>query len=118
MQAAHTIAVTFAVSVQKCSLTLSLSGLKSGVCKYGKSVASKGTIKPAWAATVKITVQRKVSGTWKTVTTKARTANATSGAYSWTYKPTKKGSYRIQTSVAKSTYYTSAASPWRACTVK
>jgi hypothetical protein len=118
VQATHTIAVTFAVSVQKCSLTLSLSGLKSGVLRLGKSVTAKGTLKPAWATTVKITVQRKVNGAWKTVTTKSRSANATSGAYSWTYKPTKKGSYRWQTSVAKSTYYTAATSTWKTCTVK
>ena len=116
--ATHTIAVTFAVDVQKCSLTLSLSGLKSGVLQYGKSVTAKGTMKPAWAATVKITVQRKISGAWKTVTTKSVAANATSGVYSWGYKPTKKGSYRLQTSVAASTYYTAATSPWSTCTVK
>ena len=114
----HTISVSFAVSVQKSSVSFSLSGLKSGVCKYGKSVIAKGTLKPVRAATVKITVQRKVSGTWKTVTTKSRTTSAASGAYRWTYKPTKKGSYRIRTSVAKSTYYTSASSPWRTCKVK
>jgi hypothetical protein len=118
VQATHTIAVTFAASVQKCSLTLSLSGLKSGALKLGKSVTAKGAMKPAWAATVKITVQRKVSGAWKTVATKSRTANATSGAYSWSYKPTKKGSYRMQTSSAKSAHYTAAVSTWKTCTVK
>ena len=114
----HTIDVSFVANVQKSSLTLSLSGLKSGVLRLGRSVTAKGTLKPIRAAAVKITVQRKVSGTWRTVTTKSRTTNATSGAYSWTYKPGKKGAYRVHTTVAKTTFYTAATSPWRTFTVK
>jgi hypothetical protein len=104
--------------VKKSSLTLSLSGLRSGVLRLRKSVTAKGVLKPFRAATVKITVQRKVSGTWRTATTKSRSANATSGAYSWTYKPTKKGAYRVHTTSAKTTLYTAATSPWRTFTVK
>lgn len=118
VQAAHTVAVTFQVRVEKSSLTLSLSGPKSGVLRFHKSITAKGLLKPARAATVKLTAQRKINGKWRTAATRSRTANATSGAYSLTYKPSKKGTYRVHTTVAKSTNHTSATSVWKTFRVK
>lgn len=112
----HSIAVTFAAPI-KTAVTLKLTGLRSGVLRLHKIVTAKGVLTPAHAATAKITIQRKVSGTWRTVTTKSRTTSA-SGAYSTTYKPTKKGAYRMQTSVAKTTKYAASKSPYRTFTVK
>ncbi len=54
---------------------------------------------PFHAGKVTITIQRKVAGVWKTQLTKSRTLSATS-AYSYTYKPLKKGSYRVKAAAA------------------
>lgn len=105
----HTIAVTFA----KPTLSLTLTGLKSGAIKAGKSLTCKGAVKPARAGKATVTIQRKVGTKWVKVTAKAATLNATTGAYSCTYKPTKKGAWRIQTSVAKSSLLAAATSTWK-----
>ncbi len=90
----HTIAVTFkavAVAPTKCTATIALTGLRSGVLKLRKSVTIKGVVKPAHAGSAKLTIQRKVGARWVAAKTVARAINATSGAYSYAYKPTKAG---------------------------
>jgi hypothetical protein len=114
----HTIAVTFAAATQKSSVTLAVTGLKSGACKFGKSITCKGTVKPARAGKATMTFQRKVGVKWVKVTAKTATINATSGAYKSTYKPSKKGSWRVQVSVAKTTAYAAAATSWKTFKVK
>ena len=54
----------------------------------------KGTVKPAHAGGAKLTIQRKLGAKWVAAKTVARPMNATSGAYSYGYKPTKTGTYR------------------------
>ena len=94
--------------------SLALSGLNNGVVKMGKSVTAKGTVKPASLAgsQVKITVQKKSSGKWMTIKSAMRTIRA-NGAYSWNYKPAKSGTYRMRTTIAKTSTNTSAATQWR-----
>ena len=116
--AVHTIAATFAPSVQKSTATLTLSGLKSGAIKLGKTVVCKGAVKPARAEKASIIIQRKSGSKWVKVTTKTANINAATGAYSYTYKPTKKGSYRVQTSVAKTAAYTTVVTGWKMFAVK
>ncbi len=109
----HTLAVTFTSALQKSSVTIKLTGLKAGALKLGKKMTVKGAVKPARSGTATVTIQRKVGKKWVNVKTAARTINATSGAYSYTYKPTKTGSYRVKTSVAKTTLFGSAATLWK-----
>ena len=78
-------------------LTLSLS--KTSI-KLGAKVTAKGAITPLRpAATVKVVIQKKGT-TWKTVKTVNRALDASGAAYTYTYKPLKKGTYRVQASVA------------------
>jgi hypothetical protein len=57
-------------------------------------------------------VQRRKGGLWVKVTSFARTIGV-SGAYSGTYKPAKKGSYRLRATIAKTAAHTAAATMWR-----
>jgi hypothetical protein len=117
--ASHTIAVTFkAAAPIKCSATISLTGLKAGALKLGKKVTVKGTVKPAHAVKATLTIQRKVGAKWVKAKTVVRTVNATSGAYSYVYKPLKKGAYRVKTTVAKTAVYTTATTAYKTFKVK
>jgi hypothetical protein len=107
--AAHAIAVTFV----KPSLSLALSGLKSGALKLHKAITCKGAVKPARAGKATVTFQHKVGSKWVKVAAKPVALNATSGAYSIKYTPAKKGSWRIQTSVAKTSLLAPAMSTWK-----
>jgi hypothetical protein len=100
-------------------LTLKLSGLSSGVLKLGKRLTIKGTVTSTSLAGEKITltVQRKVGAKWRKVTSAARVIS-TSGAYSWRYKPTKKGSYRLRATIAKTATHAAARTMWHAFKVK
>jgi hypothetical protein len=106
----YSVTVTRALLIPK--LTLKLSGPKHGVLKLGKSLTAKGTTSTSLAGgTVTLTVQRKQGSKWLKVTSLRPTINA-KGAYSVTYKPAKKGSYRIEATVAKTATSTAAASKW------
>ena len=100
-------------------LTLKLSGLTKGALTLGKRVTAKGSVTPASLAGEKVTltVQRKAGGMWRKVTSLARSI-ATGGAYSWKYKPAKKGSYRIKATIAKTAANTAAATAWLTFKVK
>lgn len=103
----------------KARLSLKLSGLSSGTLKLGRAVTAKGRLTPTSLARskVKLTVQRKVSGKWRSV--KSITfATTSTGTYKHAYKPTKKGSYRIRVTIAKTAKHTAAASKWRTFRVK
>ena len=94
-------------------LTLKLSGLKGGTLKLGQLVTAKGRVTPTSLAGSEVTliVQRKKGGLWVKVTRFARTIGV-SGAYTGTYKPTKKGSYRLRATIAKAAAHTAAATKW------
>jgi hypothetical protein len=47
----------------------------------------------------------------------ARTVSTTC-AYSWKYKPAKRGSYRMRATMARTATHTAAATTWRAFEVK
>jgi hypothetical protein len=109
-----TSAASFTVTRLTPHLTLKLSGLTSGALKLGKRVTAKGKVTPTSLAggTVKLTVQKKRGSKWVTVKRVARTIGA-SGAYSWRYKPAKGGSYRLRATIARTSWYTAAATRWR-----
>jgi hypothetical protein len=116
--AAHTIAVTFKVAAPaKSTVSLALAGLKSGAVKLHKSVTAKGALAPARAAKATLTFQRKAGSTWAKAAVKTTTVKA-NGAYSLAYKPAKKGSWRVQTTVAGTSSYAKAISAWRTFKVK
>ena len=100
-------------------VTLKLSGLTSGALKLGKRVTAKGRVTPSSLAgsKVKLSVQKKKGAKWVTVKSTARTIGV-SGAYSWKYKPAKRGAYRMRATVAKNAAHAAAATPWRKFKVK
>jgi hypothetical protein len=101
------------------TVTLKLSGLTRGSLNLGKSVTASGKVTPTSLAgsQVKLTAQLKKSGKWTAAKTGFATISA-AGAYSWKYKPAKKGSYRLQATIAATAAHTAAASTWLAFTVK
>jgi hypothetical protein len=105
--------------VVTAKLTLSLSGLTSGAMTLGKRVTAAGNVTPTSLAggTVTLTVQRKQGGEWVTVKSVARTISLT-GAYSWKYKPAKRGAYRMRATIAKTYAHTAAKTTWRTLKVK
>ena len=100
-------------------LTLKLSGLKGDALKLGNRLTAKGTATPLSLAGSKVTltVQCKQGGKWRKAKTVTRTIGA-SGTYSWKYKPAKKGSYRIQATIAKTATHTAAKTKWLKFKVK
>ena len=100
-------------------VTLKLAGLVHGVLKLGKRLTAKGSVTPATlvGSPLRLTLQRRQGGSWHTLTSVARTIRA-GGAYSWRYKPEKKGSYRLKTTIAKAAGRTAATTAWRTCKVK
>ncbi|HZL65078.1 MAG TPA: S8 family serine peptidase [Thermoleophilia bacterium] len=101
------------------AISLRLSGLKSGAVMLATRVKAKGAVTPTCLAGSKVTlvVQKKRGGKWRKVKSTTRTINA-AGAYSWKYKPSKKGSYRIRSSIAGTAAHAAATTKWRAFRVK
>lgn len=64
-----------------------------------------------------LTVQRKHDGHWLKVASFRRTIG-TSGAYSRTYRPTKRRSYRMRATFAMTATNTSARTTWRTFKVR
>jgi hypothetical protein len=98
---------------------LTLSGLKSGAIKLGKSVTAKGAVTPSSLAgsKAKLTAQQRKGAKWVKVKSYAVTIS-TGGVNSWKYKPPKKGSYPIQAAIAKTSTHAAAASKWLTFKVK
>jgi photosystem II stability/assembly factor-like uncharacterized protein len=113
-----TSATSFTVAVTP-KVTLKLSGLKKGVLKLGKRLTVTGKVTPATLAgsKVKLTVQKKRGHKWVALKTVKRTIGH-SGAYSWKYKPAKRGSYRLQATLGKTTTTTAVTTKWSGFRVK
>jgi hypothetical protein len=101
------------------TLTLTLSGLTNGAVKLGRSVTAKGMVTPTSLAgsKLKLTVQKKRGARWVTLKSTARTIGAT-GSYGWTYKPARKGAYRIKATIAKTAEHLAARTTWRTFRVR
>jgi hypothetical protein len=102
------------------TLSLRLNGLVRGALKLGKRVTARGTVIPSSLAGSKVTltVQRRHDGRWRKVTSSARTINSVGSAYSWVYKPARRGVYRVRAVIAKTGAYAAAATTWRRFKVK
>ncbi len=96
-------------------------GLSTTVLKLGGKITVKGRLTPARpGGYVKLTYQRKVDGVWKTVLIKSRavTSTETYSTYSFTWQPTKKGSYRVKASVAATKTLIAYATAYKSFAVK
>jgi hypothetical protein len=115
----HSFNVTFKTAAPaKCTVTISLTGLTSGVLKLHKSVTIKGAVKPAHSGNATVTIQRLSGSKWVSAKTAVRAVNATSGAYSYSYKPTGKGTYQVKTSVAGTSAWSAATTVYKTFKVK
>jgi Sortilin, neurotensin receptor 3,/IPT/TIG domain len=99
-------------------LSLKLSGLKKGVLKLGRRLTAKGVVTPSVLAgnKVRFVLQKKV-GKWRAVKTVTLTIKR-GGACSWTYKPAKRGAYRLQVTIAKTATHGAATTKWLSLKVK
>ncbi len=82
-------------------------------------MTAKGIVTPTSLAGSKVTLTAQLKKGTKWV--KAKTASATitsTGAYSWKYKPAKKGAYRMKASIAKTATHAAATTKWLAFKVK
>jgi len=104
--------------VVKPKLSLKLTGLRRGALRLGKRMTAKGAVKPSALAgdKVRLTVQRK-AGKWRVVKTVMLRIKR-GGACIWTYKPAKRGAYRLQVAIAKAATHTAARTKWRGFKVK
>jgi hypothetical protein len=114
--AGQTYSVTVTRRPLNPTLTLKLTGLKSGVLTLGKHLKAKGTLGnvplkglAGWKVT--LTVQRKQGRKWGKVAGIRRTTSA-SGAYGWKYTPKKTGAYRMRATIAKTLKNTAATTKW------
>jgi hypothetical protein len=105
--------------VAKSRMTLALRGLTTkGTIKLGKRVTAKGLATPRVLAGGKVKLQvQRWARRWVTVKTVLRTIGS-SGAYSWSYKPAKKGSYRVWSTLAKTATHMAAKTTWHTFKVK
>jgi photosystem II stability/assembly factor-like uncharacterized protein len=99
-------------------LSLKLSGLKKGALKLGKRLTASGVVTPSVLAgsKVRLVLQTK-AGKWRAVKTLMLTIKR-GGACSWTYKPAKKGAYRLQVTIAKTATHGAATTKWLSFKVK
>jgi hypothetical protein len=85
----------------------------------GRAVHLSGVLRPAslGGTAVRLTVRVKMSGEWSTVRT-ALVNTAPAGAYAWSYRPLRRGRYRLQASVTPTAAHTAARSSWVTLTVR
>ena len=82
-------------------------------------MTAKGAVTPTSLAGSKVTLTAQLKKGTKWV--KAKTGSApisSTGAYSWKYKPAKKGAYRVQAVIVKTATHAAATSKWLAFKVK
>jgi hypothetical protein len=87
--------------------------------RLGKKVTASGTIAPArTGANVTLTIQRRsATGRWVKITTK-RAALLADGSFTTTYKPTRKGTWRMQGKALAAGDFAGDLSPWRTFRVR
>lgn len=96
------------------TVTLQLNGLKRGVMKFGARVTAKGKVTPIGLAgdEVTLTAQIKKGAKWFNARTASSGIGLMTGTYRWTYKPAKKGTYRVQAAIAETATNEAAATTW------
>ena len=88
--------------------------------KLKKTIKIQGKVTPVTLAgkSVIITIQMKSGAIWKPAKVGSATIAAVTGNYVYTYKPTKKGTYQVQTSMIAASGVKPGASPWKTFKVK
>ena len=94
-------------------LMLKVNGLTGGVLKLGKRLTLEGTERPINldGSGVRLTVERRHGGQWRKVRRWSQTTSA-SGTYRATFKPVKRGTYRVVATVAQTATHTAARTSW------
>jgi hypothetical protein len=83
----------------------------------GKKIIASGTVTPTDRLPAML-LQRYVSGKWVKLTAPVAKAGTVAGAYTWTYKPLKKGTYRVQASLKATTQLALAKTAFKTFKVK
>ena len=70
-------------------------------------MTAKGTVTPTSlsGSNARLTLQKKRGAAWVKVKTAAATISST-GAYSWKYKPARRGVYRVRGTISKTATHT------------
>ena len=89
----------------------------------GRTVRVRGTATATWrelmGEPVWLTVQRKVAGVWTRVRTTWTPVVADGyGSYSWSYKPRKRGAFRVKASLSETVLHSAAATGWASFRVR
>ena len=106
------------VQVVSAKVTLKLSGLKKGALKMGRRLTAGGVVTPSRVtAKVKVVLQRRKGHKWVGVKAVMQ-AVGKGGAYTWKYKPARRGSYRVQATIVKTATHPAATAKWRAFAVE
>jgi hypothetical protein len=104
--------------VVKPAVTLKLGGLSNTTLRLGRWFIAAGTLRPASLSGSKVllTVQQEKNGKWLAVTSAARATIA--GIYNWTYRPARRGTYRVKTTIAATATHSAATTMWATFIVK
>jgi hypothetical protein len=103
------------VVTQVSSLTLRAS---RALVRTGRPVSLTGLLRPAGPDDqVTMTLQRRSAGVWRTVRTAGRVVTP-QGTYSWSFRTSRRGSYRACASLAGSPAATAALTPWAAFRIR
>jgi len=114
-----TIAGCHAAAPEPVITSVSLKVAPTSI-KLKKTVKASGTVTPAAdLAGIKVLLKAeiKVGKAWKAAKAGSATVSA-AGVYVWTYKPAKKGSYRMTASIKATDDYKGSKSPTRLFKVK
>ncbi len=104
----------------KVSPALTVALAKTSIV-FGSKQTIKGTVEPARpGGVVKLTIQRKVSGVWKSLPAKNVALQAGTGytTFSLPYKPPSKGSYRVKASIVATAQLAAATTTYKTWVVK
>lgn len=121
MAKSTTYTITVSSTLVKEAITLKLNGKTTIVAiLFHKSVKATGVITPKLtvAQVVKLTVQKWRPATRRWATLKTLSTLKTMSAYSKTYTPGSRGTFRMRAVLAKTALHTLARSPWRTFKVK
>lgn len=87
------------------TMTLKVAPTTQRLGRSVKVTGVAGTLPALAGAKVALKIERKVGTKWVKMKTATKTVNATSGAFSWSYKTVKKGAHRVTASIAKTSTF-------------
>jgi hypothetical protein len=114
-----TSATNFTVTVPAVTTKVTLKVAPTSI-RFRRTVKATGAVTPVLALVgSKVALKAQIKKGTRWVTTKSVTATVkASGAYSWTYKPAKRGTYRMQASIKATATKRASHSPWRTFKVR